>query len=300
MRVFRFDEEASVPAPHAGSRLRIARVAGDGADVEVEVVYVGATGHVALPPAGRRRFLGVVAGHGRVTAPDGHGRDLRSGYGIVLEPGESAEVGSGEGLTAIRIEGGFEPEALAVTQEIVVSEYDPEWPDWFSQIKDRLWPVVAPVAARIDHVGSTSVPGLAAKPVIDMDVVVTSPARVTAVIERLEQIGYTWQGDVGVAGRESLRPPAHLATPRHHLYVVVEDNKAHLDHWLLRDLLRADPAARERYASLKRRNQKLARGDMDFYVAAKAALVAELLARAREERGLPAATYWDPDLPGLT
>ena len=69
--------------------------------------------------------------------------------------------------------------------------------------------------------------------------------------------------------------------------MVVENNKAHLDHWLLRDLLREDPSARQSYAALKRRNRDLADGDMDFYVAAKAALVAELLTRARTERLAP-------------
>ena len=76
----------------------------------------------------------------------------------------------------------------------------------------------------------------------------------------------------------------------------MEDNKAHLDHWLLRDLLREDEDARERYADLKRRNVELADSDMDIYTAAKAALVAELLTRARAERGLPSATYWEPDI----
>jgi GrpB-like predicted nucleotidyltransferase (UPF0157 family) len=77
---------------------------------------------------------------------------------------------------------------------------------------------------------------------------------------------------------------------------VVENNKAHLDHWLLRDLLREDPAARARYAELKRGNIELAGGDMEIYVAAKAALVAELLTRARAERGFPAAEYWQPEI----
>jgi hypothetical protein len=65
-----------------------------------------------------------------------------------------------------------------------------------------------------------------------------------------------------------------------------ENNKAHLNHWLLRDLLRADAVARERYAALKRQNAERARGDLGVYVAAKAALVAEPLGRARAERGL--------------
>ena len=78
----------------------------------------------------------------------------------------------------------------------------------------------------------------------------------------------------------------------------MEDSRAHLDHWLLRDLLRADPGARDalRYAALKRRNAELADRDMDLYVAAKAGLVAELLTRARAERGLPPVAYWDPEV----
>jgi len=70
-----------------------------------------------------------------------------------------------------------------------------------------------------------------------------------------------------------------------------------MDHWLLRDLLRADGEAREGYAALKRQNVELAAGDIDVYVAGKATLVAELLARARAERGLPPVEYWTPDRP---
>ena len=123
---------------------------------------------------------------------------------------------------------------------------------------------------RIDHVGSTAVPGLAAKPIIDMDIVVASPADVAPVIERLRATGYRWRGDLGVAGRESFKPPADPNMPRHHLYVVVENNRAHLDHWLLRDLLRRDETARDRYAALKRHNAEQADSNMDVYVAGKA------------------------------
>jgi GrpB-like predicted nucleotidyltransferase (UPF0157 family) len=153
------------------------------------------------------------------------------------------------------------------------------------------------VALRIDHVGSTSVPGLAAKSIIDMDIVVASENEVHPVIERLARAGYQWRGDLGVAGREAFGLETDEGLPPHHLYLVVENSRAHLDHWLLRDLLWADGEARERYAALKRQNVKLAAGDIDVYVAAKAALVAELLARARVERGLPSVEYWKPDRP---
>jgi GrpB-like predicted nucleotidyltransferase (UPF0157 family) len=185
---------------------------------------------------------------------------------------------------------------MGVTREIVVRDYDPEWPNWFETVRRHVWPAVEDIAVRIDHVGSTAVPGLAAKPIIDMDIVVASEDDVRQVIERLAAIGYHWRGDLGVMGREAFRPERAEGLPPHHLYLVVQNNKAHVDHWLLRDLLRKDAEARTRYAALKHRNVELANNDMDVYVAAKAKLVAELLTRARAEYGLPPETYWDPDI----
>jgi GrpB-like predicted nucleotidyltransferase (UPF0157 family) len=181
-----------------------------------------------------------------------------------------------------------------VSGEIVVTDYDPDWPSWFETIQLNLWPIVDGLAIRIDHVGSTAVAGLAAKPIIDLDVVVGSLDKVGPVIERLALIGCHWRGDLGVVGREAFGPLPMEGLPAHHLYLVVENNRAHVDHWLLRDFLREDPKARERYAALKRRNAELAKGDIDFYVAAKAGLVAELLTKARALKGLPPETYWDP------
>ena len=178
---------------------------------------------------------------------------------------------------------------------MVVSDYDPEWKDWFQTVYDYVWPAVHDVAVRIDHVGSTSVPGLAAKPVIDLDIVVATEDDVRPVIERLAAIGYRWRGDLGVHGREAFRPPPSEALPPNNLYLVVEDNRAHMDHWLLRDLLRSDDEARESYAALKRYNAEQADGDIDVYVAAKANFVAGLLSKARAERGLEPESYWDPE-----
>jgi len=184
-----------------------------------------------------------------------------------------------------------------VIEQIVVIDYDPQWPRSFELLCAYVWPIVAGVAARIDHVGSTSVPGLAAKPIIDMDIVVRTPADVAPANSSLEAAGFEGQGDLGVAGREAFSPPLGAALPAHHLYLVVEDSRAHADHVLLRDLLREDPVARSSYADLKRRNALQAGADIDFYVAAKAATVAELLTRARRERGLPSVAYWEPELP---
>jgi GrpB-like predicted nucleotidyltransferase (UPF0157 family) len=89
--------------------------------------------------------------------------------------------------------------AISVTQDIVISDYDPTWPAWFDTVRHHVWPAVKDVALRIDHVGSTAVPGLAAKPIIDLDIVVASDHDVRSVIEQLATIGYRWRGDLGVA-----------------------------------------------------------------------------------------------------
>lgn len=295
MRVFRFDEEVSVPVSEFGSDFRLGLLTGDDSRVRVAILHLPPGGRVGRHPASAPQMLAVVAGEGTVSGGDGARRAVSPGYAVVWDPGEEHDARSDTGLTAVCIEGRFEPMALAVTWDIVVVDYDPSWPEWFETIRRRVWPAVADLAVRIDHVGSTSVPGMAAKPIIDMDIVVGSEDDVRPVIERLATIGYLWVGDLGVAGRQAFRRPQDNHMPAHHLYVVVENNKAHLDHWLLRDLLRADAAARTRYAELKRRNALTAEGDMDVYVAAKASLVAELLTKARAERGLPEARYWDPE-----
>ncbi len=184
---------------------------------------------------------------------------------------------------------------MAVTRKIVVSDYDPRWPSWFETVSRHVWPAVEDIALRIDHVGSTSVPGQPAKPLIDMDIVVARAEDFPRVAQRLSGIGYRWRGDLGVPGREAFSATGENDLPPHNLYLVAENNKAHMDHWLLRDLLREDAGERQRYADLKRRNAELATDDMEVYVAAKARFVAELLTRARDERGLPPDTYWDPE-----
>jgi GrpB-like predicted nucleotidyltransferase (UPF0157 family) len=218
-----------------------------------------------------------------VSGDDGKVRAIGPGYAALWDVGENHETRSPGGCTAICIEGTFDMWAMAVTQDIVVSDYDPDWPRRFEQLRDRIWPAIDAIAVRIDHVGSTAVPGLAAKPVIDMDIVVASEAAFRPVIDALRPHGYLWRGDLGVRGRQALRY-LHDDLPDHHLYVVVENSPAHLDHWQLRDLLREDAEAREHYAALKRRNAELADGDMEIYVAAKHDLVTELLARARRDQ----------------
>jgi GrpB-like predicted nucleotidyltransferase (UPF0157 family) len=158
---------------------------------------------------------------------------------------------------------------------IVVVPYDPAWPGRFQGLRRRIWPVVADVAESIEHVGSTSVPGLAAKPVIDIDVIVPSAAEVPLAIERLATIGYEHLGDLTVTGREAFQGPPRSI--EHHLYVCPAGVLSLRNHLALRDHLRAHPDAAAAYGALK---LKLASetDDIDVYIAGKTDLVASFLA----------------------
>ncbi|MDQ3822571.1 MAG: GrpB family protein [Actinomycetota bacterium] len=162
---------------------------------------------------------------------------------------------------------------------VVVSEYDDEWPRLFARIAEPVRRALGDVAAAVEHVGSTAVPGLAAKPVIDVDVVVRSAADVPVAVERLRGLGYVYQGDKGIPGREAFARPR--GAPRHHLYVVVAGSAPHADHLAFRDYLREHPDVAREYAALKRELANRHAGDREAYTDAKADFVARVLAAAR-------------------
>lgn len=167
-----------------------------------------------------------------------------------------------------------------------VVPYDERWPLWFDELRAGLEALLAGVPHTVEHVGSTAVPGLAAKPIIDVDVVVPSLDQVQPAVAALEAGGYRHQGDLGIAGREAFELPADVLR-YHHLYVVVEGNKAHRDHVVLRDLLRLDAGARERYAARKLELAPLLVTDRAAYGDGKAALIEELVRAGGSAGGDP-------------
>ena len=165
-------------------------------------------------------------------------------------------------------------------EPVVVVPYDPAWPAAFAQLRDRLAPALGELAVGIEHVGSTAVPGLDAKPIIDIDVVLRHAEDLGAVVERLAALGYAHLGDLGIVGRDAFRSPAGL--PRHHLYVCPPGGAALQAHLTLRDALRADPQAAAAYAALKRELAERYRDDRDAYAEGKSAFITALLLRERD------------------
>lgn len=163
-----------------------------------------------------------------------------------------------------------------VSHPVVVRDYDPEWPALFRQIAEPVQLALGQIAVAVEHVGSTSVAGLAAKPVIDIDVVARSAEDVPAAIERLRELGYVYQGDKGIPGREAfLWPPS---APRHQLYIVIAGSTPHLDHVRFRDYLRDHPEVAREYAELKRSLAKQHRNERERYTDAKSEFISGVLA----------------------
>jgi GrpB-like predicted nucleotidyltransferase (UPF0157 family) len=157
----------------------------------------------------------------------------------------------------------------------VVVPYDPRWPDVFGGLRRRAGSALAGIAHVTEHVGSTAVPGLSAKPIVDLDVVVPDAALVGPAIEALAAAGWQHEGDLGIAGREAFGPPADAVY--HHLYVVVAGSPAHRDHVALRDFLRAHPSQAARYGERKRRLAGRLESDRAAYADGKTELINELL-----------------------
>jgi GrpB-like predicted nucleotidyltransferase (UPF0157 family) len=161
------------------------------------------------------------------------------------------------------------------TTVITVVDYDPAWPQLFEQLRRNLLPVVGDIALAVEHVGSTAVPGLAAKPVIDIDVVVASRAELAVLIDRLAGSGYVHQGDLGIEGREAFE---HRGGPiAHHLYGCRRDSVALKNHLTVREYLRTHRAAALEYAALKKRLALQFPRDAGAYVDGKTSFILAIL-----------------------
>jgi GrpB-like predicted nucleotidyltransferase (UPF0157 family) len=172
--------------------------------------------------------------------------------------------------------------ARRLTEPIEIREYDPEWPRLYEREEGRIRSVLGDRVARIEHAGSTSVPGLPAKPIVDIVLEVPDSAEEASYVPELEAAGY----------RVTIREPEWF---EHRVFKGPDTNVnlhtftagcEEVDRMLLfRDHLRANAADRELYATAKR---ELATHDWKYvqqYAEAKTAVVQEIAERARAARG---------------
>jgi GrpB-like predicted nucleotidyltransferase (UPF0157 family) len=158
---------------------------------------------------------------------------------------------------------------------MLIQEYSKNWIINFKAISKILLDTFPFDNIIVEHVGSTAVPGLAAKPIIDIDLVYRHPVHFEEIKNRLDSIGYFHNGNQGIADREvfkrkDMKPPHpvldHVA---HHLYVCEEGSAELQNHILFRDFLKKDDAARKQYQELKYKIAEEAKQDRKLYAALK-------------------------------
>ena len=161
---------------------------------------------------------------------------------------------------------------------IIVVPYDPEWPALFARQAAELRAALGPVALRIDHIGSTSVPGLAAKPIIDVQVAVASFEPLDAYRAPLEGLGYVFHAENAERTKRYFREPPGMR--RTHIHVRRAGSFSEQFALLFRDYLRSHADETDAYARLKYELAGRYRNDREGYVAAKQPYIYQVIARA--------------------
>jgi len=161
---------------------------------------------------------------------------------------------------------------------IFIAGYDADWPARFAELGRRLRRALGPVALRIDHIGSTSVPGLAAKPVIDVQVSVASLEPVAPFRDPLQDIGFVYRpGNPELTKRYFRESPGQ---PRTHIHVRRAGSFSEQFPLLFRDFLRTRPDAAAEYEAVKRRLAARYPHDRHAYTGAKTQIVWDIIQQA--------------------
>lgn len=170
-------------------------------------------------------------------------------------------------------------------REVFVEDYNDEWELLFEELKTIYLCQLKKLALAIEHVGSTSVPGLAAKPILDIDIVIDSMTLLPQVIEKLTELGYYHRGNLGIEGREAFgRPNQYVPYTdvkrikmEHHLYVCDKDSRELNRHLTFRNKLRENAHLIDEYARLKKKLAIEYRNNREAYTNGKTLFITQVL-----------------------
>ena len=173
---------------------------------------------------------------------------------------------------------------LGMGEAVEIADYDPAWPAAFERERDLIADALADLALAIEHVGSTAVPGLGAKPIIDITVGVHRLGEGEKCVRPMESLGYEHRGEAGIPGRLYFSKPT--TRPRtHQLHIVEYGGDFWQRHILFRDYLREHPEAAREYCELKVRLAARFGDDRIAYTEAKSEFIESALIRARAAAG---------------
>lgn len=176
------------------------------------------------------------------------------------------------------------------TKKVVVVDYNPKWKEVFNDLKTVITNRLGDLIIAVEHVGSTSVEGLAAKPVIDLDIVIENRKLLPEIKKRLAELGYFHEGDLGLKGREAFgrktddvpKDGSGRKWMTHHLYVVDKNCVELKKHRAFRDFLKDNPKYIKRYGELKNELAKKYPEDIESYMKEKDPFIKEIMGKAFE------------------
>ena len=162
------------------------------------------------------------------------------------------------------------------TARVIVTPYDEAWEYAFDQIKMEIEAEIGDIILGIEHIGSTSVKGLSAKPCIDIDVIIKDYSIFDEIVRKLGTIGYIYEGDLGIKDREAFKYSGKEHLQMHHLYVCPKYSEELHRHITFRDFLRSNPEAVKKYSLIKEKAAELFPHDIDGYIEYKSPCIEEL------------------------
>ena len=160
---------------------------------------------------------------------------------------------------------------------VTVVDHDPNWATLAAEACQAVWNACGVLVADVQHVGSTAVPDLPAKPILDIVAAVVTFESMPELVRRLADIGYRYRRNHGDAGGHLFVVDSAPDVRMIHLHVVEQSDSQWRDYLRFRDLLRRRPAIRKRYAELKRRLASICQDDRESYTASKADSIREVL-----------------------
>ena len=163
-----------------------------------------------------------------------------------------------------------------MAKRVVVVPYNEQWKTYFETIKQYLLTAINAEIIGIEHIGSTSVERLSAKPIIDIDIVIKDYSVFNTVVERLATLGYIHEGNLGIKDREAFDYKGNADLPKHHLYVCPEFSEELHRQITFRDYLRNNPEAVQKYSRVKEEGAKLFSDSIDDYIAYKSPCIEEI------------------------
>lgn len=164
--------------------------------------------------------------------------------------------------------------------KVAVEPYQPRWAAMFTAESAEIARALGANVYRVHHVGSTAIPGIVAKPIIDLLVEVNDLLAVDGCSSAMSGLGYEVMGEFGIPGRRYFRKDNQAAVRTHHVHTFATGHPEIVQHLAFRDFLHAHPDWAQQYSDLKRQLVAAHPGDMEGYIAGKESFIQEVNRRA--------------------